>query len=102
MPKVQAQGYFTIHFFRTNNYADSKVDMNIMVDDKLASNLSRGGKVTYTALYVEKVKITATGKKCKTLAISLEPRKGSEYLKEKIHYYSLAISRTLNLISTDG
>ena len=78
-PKVQAQGYFTIHFFRINNYADSKADMNIMVDDKLVKNIQRGGKITYTALYGERVKITVNGKKCETLPIFIEPRKGGEY-----------------------
>ena len=79
VPKVQAQGYFTIHFFRINNYADSKTDMNIMLDDMLVKNIRRGGKITFTALYGEKVKITASGKKCETLPIFLEPRKGGEY-----------------------
>ncbi len=77
--KAMAQGYFTIHFFRTNNYADSKADMNIMIDDKLVNKIHRGGKITYTALYGEKIKISASGKRCETLPVFLEPRKGGEY-----------------------
>jgi len=77
--KVQAQGYFTIHFYRTNSYGEPKPDMNIMIDDKLVKNIRRGGKITYTALYGEKVKITASGKKCNSMPIFLEPRKGGEY-----------------------
>ena len=79
-PGIGAQGYFTIHFYRTNNYGESKFDMDIMMDGKLATSIRKGSRITYTALYGEKIQISAKNRICNTRPIFIEPRKGS------VHY----------------
>ena len=69
----------TIHFYRTNSYAEPRLRMEVFINDVLVCSLDKGGRVSYETIPGENISLYARVRKCKTGFLQIELKPGKTY-----------------------